>query len=60
MARGNHVAVTTKGTKTLLTVDIATSKVPPRLAVIDLTTCKVVDWLMGDEPDGLGYSQLAL
>jgi len=32
-----------------------------QVAVIDLTTWKVVDWLTtGDEPDGLGYSQLAL
>jgi len=32
-----------------------------QVAVIDLKTWKVVDWLTtGDEPDGLGYSQLAL
>jgi YVTN family beta-propeller protein len=32
-----------------------------RVAVIDLTSWKVVDWLTtGDEPDGLGYSPLAL
>jgi YVTN family beta-propeller protein len=32
-----------------------------QVAVIDLATWKVVDWLTtGDEPDGLGYSQLAL
>jgi YVTN family beta-propeller protein len=30
-----------------------------QVAVIDLATWKVVDWLTtGDEPDGLGYSQL--
>jgi hypothetical protein len=32
-----------------------------RVAMIDLTTWEVVDWLTtGDEPDGLGYSPLAL
>lgn len=32
-----------------------------QVAVIDLTTWQVVDWLTtGDEPDGLGYSRLAL
>ncbi|HKQ12178.1 MAG TPA: cytochrome D1 domain-containing protein [Steroidobacteraceae bacterium] len=31
-----------------------------QVAVIDLATWQVVDWLTtGDEPDGLGYSQLA-
>jgi YVTN family beta-propeller protein len=32
-----------------------------QVAVIDLGSWQVVDWLTtGDEPDGLGYSQLAL